>query len=1140
MFRRLVTFSRILAAVLFVATIPNTSLMAQQLVSQKQVLKGIWRNQPIEYVDGEVFLKLKDGIAKDSLLPILSRFQAKLVEDFDVIRWHLIELPNGMDIIPVLKVLQQEPMIEAVEPNMVGHSLITTQDPHFTNGDQWYLSNWGQDPPHPAGTPGADIHISQAWAITSGDPSVKIGILDSGIPLWPNTTTLSHPDLNDANRFILGQDFIDDSASVRDKYGHGTMVTGIASANTNNGEGIAGIAGGSKVIIIKTLGDNDNYNSQAFLNAITYAHSQGVQVINFSAGQTNYSSALEAGVQEAYAWGILLVCGAGNHKPNDPPDIWRTWYPARFSDTGSAPYTNGYSNVIAVAATDPWDHLASYSCTGRDITASAPGGYGWYTDNNVTYYNGPNNSHYNIITTTPNYYFNLQNYDQDLGKNLTDINQTYGWVCGTSLAAPMVTGTAALILSINPNLAPSDVRDILRLSTDVPTGWNTGQWGSGRVNAYQALLMAQAYSNKSTINIASWNNSGRHLAKGSGKLHEVFTTGGEILYRRQDLASGAWEATRRISSGNDMNSDASIVVAHDGSLHAVWQRQTNTTVFDLYYSRSLDNGNSWSTPTRLALNITIASNQWNIYPVIAERNSAQLVVVFCCSAGLEYCTSSNNGVSWSTAANIRSSYVYMAWYIWYPSMASGSNYLTLTYDYRYNGVWSMTYNGTTWSSESNVNAGTGTVYDRFSSVAVLNSDNPVSAWCSQKYVNGQLDPDFRIMFRRGNPDNTWGSWFVEFAKTTGISDLYPSIASYSGGEDLPYGIDILYHRTNQEVRSEVYNSQYTKWQNCLFSGTGQWPNLTLANPHLSYPVATWTDQSSSPYELKLSSSNCGLPKTTMTQYAQHRRAILQNRQSSSTLSLEVNSIKVVSASGDTVALPFKKHGISDTLNITLGNIWDYLGTDTVTLPTDVNWLLFDKTVDSEVKHDSGGSLGISNLAVLTYLLQLIDEPSGTQLAVLDANPNSSTAIASISPYAGRSVVIRPSLIASNSLEASVVLGVGDVFVEQNIPTKGQTVTGLRSKPERLTLDQNYPNPFNPTSTINYALPFDGQVVLKVYDVLGREVKTLVDQLQSAGYKSVTFDASSFSNGIYFYRLEAVDVSNPSHSFVQVRKMLLLK
>ena len=88
-------------------------------------------------------------------------------------------------------------------------------------------------------------------------------------------------------------------------------------------------------------------------------------------------------------------------------------------------------------------------------------------------------------------------------------------------------------------------------------------------------------------------------------------------------------------------------------------------------------------------------------------------------------------------------------------------------------------------------------------------------------------------------------------------------------------------------------------------------------------------------------------------------------------------------------------------------------------------------------------------------------------------------------------------------------------------------------PREFVLEQNYPNPFNAITEMKYALARDCWVKLEVYNILGQRVATLVDGEQKAGYKSVRWDAGSFSSGIYFYRLRAGD-------FVQTRKMVLIR
>jgi len=92
-------------------------------------------------------------------------------------------------------------------------------------------------------------------------------------------------------------------------------------------------------------------------------------------------------------------------------------------------------------------------------------------------------------------------------------------------------------------------------------------------------------------------------------------------------------------------------------------------------------------------------------------------------------------------------------------------------------------------------------------------------------------------------------------------------------------------------------------------------------------------------------------------------------------------------------------------------------------------------------------------------------------------------------------------------------------------------------PVQFKLSQNYPNPFNPSTTIRYDLPFDGKVSIKIFDMSGKEAATLVNDVKSAGYYSINFNASSLASGIYYYRITAV--SN-GQNFIETKKMILLK
>jgi hypothetical protein len=116
-------------------------------------------------------------------------------------------------------------------------------------------------------------------------------------------------------------------------------------------------------------------------------------------------------------------------------------------------------------------------------------------------------------------------------------------------------------------------------------------------------------------------------------------------------------------------------------------------------------------------------------------------------------------------------------------------------------------------------------------------------------------------------------------------------------------------------------------------------------------------------------------------------------------------------------------------------------------------------------------------------------------------------------------------VSGNAIGGTVSLSLG------SLTTSVQTVTKVL--PTTYSIEQNYPNPFNPSTTIRYTLSVSGMVSVRVYNILGQLIATLVNGNQNAGRYAVTFNASSFSSGVYFYRIE-------SGSFAAVKKMMLLK
>jgi len=430
----------------------------------KKVLKGQWMGREVEYVEGEILFQMKSGVKLGSLDRLITGNKAKLVEGPDQLRMGRLELSSAVDVFKVLANLNASGLMEFAEPNMVDHAMYPPNDYYFNNGYQWWLNNYGQNPP--AGTPGSDIHVTSAWDISPGSPNVLIGIIDSGIPLFSGVY-LYHPDLSDTNRYKLGADLVGDRDSVGDHFGHGTHVLGIIAALTNNEYGVAGVDWNCKILIDQVFDSMGVGTHNTFKNGVLHAVNYGVRVINYSGGGSA-SLTKEQAVAYADSHNVLLVSSAGNGFQDS------VQYPAHYADR--------YHNVMAVSATTCNDRLADFSNYGPSISVAAPGGQGTPWSSN------------DIFSTTPN-------YPVVLSYSPYYLEQTYGYIAGTSMSCGMVTGLASLLLSIAPNLAAHELKEIIEQSADkvgdytyyIETG-KSYELGHGRINCYRALVMASGYT----------------------------------------------------------------------------------------------------------------------------------------------------------------------------------------------------------------------------------------------------------------------------------------------------------------------------------------------------------------------------------------------------------------------------------------------------------------------------------------------------------------------------------------------------------------------------------------------------------------------------------------------------------------------
>ena len=377
----------------------------------------------------------------------------------NILGYYDIEVPNNISYEDYMKYLKSLQLFSVIEYNAIGKYNEEIKSNDSSIDKQWYLSR---------------INIFNAWKFSFGDENIKIGVLDSGLDwahkdiglgrdsyqnvylnpnedLWKDNNNPSTGDYidNDRNGFIddlKGWNFITQSNDVRTTNSHGTQVSGIISAKTNNAEGIAGIVGGNKkkgVQVIPVCVGIFAPESSILDDAIIYAVNSGVRIIQLSLSVLK-TDAIEKAIDYAKQKNVLIICASGNDSSNNL----------------SYPSSNEY--VIAVGGIDRNNRRAPFSNYGNNLSVVAPG--------------------IDIFST--------------------GLNNTYLSSDGTSFAAPQVSGVVALILSVNPDLTAKQVADIIEQTAQKVGGYNyqntytrpNGTWnnemGYGLVDAYKALQKA--------------------------------------------------------------------------------------------------------------------------------------------------------------------------------------------------------------------------------------------------------------------------------------------------------------------------------------------------------------------------------------------------------------------------------------------------------------------------------------------------------------------------------------------------------------------------------------------------------------------------------------------------------------------------
>ena len=401
-----------------------------------------------KFIPGQLIVKFKKNTAAAQRANAHARAQTRVIGKIPGLELELVASQTNEPPQALLKRYKNNPNVVYAEPNGILTIQLTSNDPRLY--EQWGLNNTGDH----------DIDAVEAWDIETGSESVIVANVDTGIDyfhadlspnMWVNPGEIAGNGIDDdGNGYIddvHGWDFQNNDNDPMDDHGHGTHTGGIIAAAGNNSVGVAGISWRSKLMALKVFDQYGNGSFFSAASAIMYAADMGAAISNNSygcLGEDCVSLALEDAFSYAEQKNMLNVVAAGNDSNNNDEKIY---YPCN----------SGSASVLCVAATDSADNLAGFSNYGLSaVDIAAPG--------------------YNILSTVP-----------VSGSGCCSDPSGYRQVSGTSMATPMVAGSAALLLSHDSGLAFGDLKALLASSVDVIPALAEKTLYGGRLNVFRSL-----------------------------------------------------------------------------------------------------------------------------------------------------------------------------------------------------------------------------------------------------------------------------------------------------------------------------------------------------------------------------------------------------------------------------------------------------------------------------------------------------------------------------------------------------------------------------------------------------------------------------------------------------------------------------
>lgn len=370
----------------------------------------------------------------------------------------------------VSQLIDQSSNVIRIQINYCRDKQVKLNDPFFNSKGTWgqsYADQWGIK------RVGYTAANDSAWSLLSNKRTpIVVAVIDTGIDwnhkdfswnnLWTNTDEV--PDNgkdDDRNGYIddvIGWDFMGNTNKPWDRDGHGTFVSGIIAATQNNGVGIAGIDPSARIMVLKALNNFGHTRASYIAQALIYAADNGARVINLSVGGKHQTELEQEAINYAHSKGAVIVVAAGNEAVD-------------LKDYGPA----SHSNVITVAATDDKNRRTNYSNWGAGVDIAAPG----------TDILGLRARRSDLMFGIPDY---------KTGAAFVGTDRRYFRTSGTSFSAPIVSGTASLLLSNNPSLTNQQVkRMLLHSAKDIEVTGVDQHTGYGLLDARRAMQASPNY-----------------------------------------------------------------------------------------------------------------------------------------------------------------------------------------------------------------------------------------------------------------------------------------------------------------------------------------------------------------------------------------------------------------------------------------------------------------------------------------------------------------------------------------------------------------------------------------------------------------------------------------------------------------------